>query len=138
MWNGEVSFGASLPGCAHQVKDQPSLGRNRLADLPDLRFQGRERNNPIQKSVELMSFQNQPEMSKEHIRQLPLYLTVHGHLFLHVGPGTQCQPSELHGAHHPEGKRWEWGPGSGAEGSRGRADKDSQGLDSGDQYEAWI
>lgn len=34
----------------------------------------------------LMSFQNQLEMSKQHVTQPPLYLTLHGHLFPHVGP----------------------------------------------------
>lgn len=51
MWNGEVFFRASLPGCAHQAKNQPSLERSRLANLPDLCFQGHEGNNPIQKSA---------------------------------------------------------------------------------------
>lgn len=55
MWNGKVFFRASLPGCGHQVKDQPSLERSRLANLPDLCFQGHEGNNPIQKSVVLIA-----------------------------------------------------------------------------------
>lgn len=86
MWNGEVFFGASLPGCANQVKDQPSLERSRLANLPDRCFRGHEGNNPIQKSAVFRSFQNQLEMSKQHITQPPLYLTLCGHLFPHVGP----------------------------------------------------
>lgn len=85
LWNGEVSCRASLPGCAYYVKDQPLWKEaSRLANLPGLCLQDHGGNNPIQKSVVFMSFQNKLELPKQSIVQPPIYLTFHGHLFPHV------------------------------------------------------
>lgn len=84
MWNSEVFFRPSLPGCAHQVK--AFSGKKQVGKSPGSLLPGPRRKQFHSEKGDAHELPNPTRMSKQHITQPPLYLTLHGHRFPHVCP----------------------------------------------------